>query len=240
MRPWPRPAEALDRSPLGGGRRARPRPSPPPRTSLAWRGEARSSTRRGPSGSAAEIRAGLARAPRRGPEARPHLVGPAPGRAEDRRRRTDPCAATALRASSGRRLLALLFAEREALLAAHRVAPLLLLDDVMSELDPQRRERLVERLARGRPGADHRRRRGVGAAARAASAVVRMPFDVVRVGRGMSRRRVPRPASEAFRAALRAGRSEDAPRGGAVGLGGGRRRAAGGRGATGFRTAGRR
>jgi DNA replication and repair protein RecF len=46
-------------------------------------------------------------------------------------------------------LLALLFAEREALLAAHRVAPLLLLDDVMSELDTERRERLVGRLATG-------------------------------------------------------------------------------------------
>ncbi|HSR94145.1 MAG TPA: hypothetical protein VLK56_04705, partial [Solirubrobacterales bacterium] len=46
-------------------------------------------------------------------------------------------------------LLALLFAEREALLGAHRVAPLLLLDDVMSELDPERRVRLVTRLSRG-------------------------------------------------------------------------------------------
>jgi DNA replication and repair protein RecF len=46
-------------------------------------------------------------------------------------------------------LLALLFAEREALLAAHRVAPLLLLDDVMSELDPERRSCLVARLGRG-------------------------------------------------------------------------------------------
>jgi DNA replication and repair protein RecF len=46
-------------------------------------------------------------------------------------------------------LLALLFAERDALLDARRVTPLLLLDDVMSELDPQRRERLVERLERG-------------------------------------------------------------------------------------------
>jgi len=46
-------------------------------------------------------------------------------------------------------LLALLFAEREALQAAHRSAPLLLLDDVMSELDPERRGRLVSRLARG-------------------------------------------------------------------------------------------
>lgn len=46
-------------------------------------------------------------------------------------------------------LLALLFAEREALLAARRVTPLFLLDDVMSELDPDRRGYLVERLARG-------------------------------------------------------------------------------------------
>lgn len=43
-------------------------------------------------------------------------------------------------------LLALLFAERAALLAARRVIPLLLLDDVMSELDPGRRDRLVRRL----------------------------------------------------------------------------------------------
>ena len=46
-------------------------------------------------------------------------------------------------------LLALIFAEREALMEARRVTPLLLLDDVMSELDPERRERLVERLTRG-------------------------------------------------------------------------------------------
>lgn len=46
-------------------------------------------------------------------------------------------------------LLALLFAEREALLGARRVTPLLLLDDVMSELDPGRRERLVARLDDG-------------------------------------------------------------------------------------------
>jgi DNA replication and repair protein RecF len=46
-------------------------------------------------------------------------------------------------------LLALLFAEREALRAARRVTPLLLLDDVMSELDPGRRERLVARLGDG-------------------------------------------------------------------------------------------
>ena len=46
-------------------------------------------------------------------------------------------------------LLALLFAERAALMQARRVTPLLLLDDVMSELDPSRRERLVARLLDG-------------------------------------------------------------------------------------------
>ena len=46
-------------------------------------------------------------------------------------------------------LLALLFAERQALLEARQVIPLLLLDDVMSELDPGRRERLVARLGDG-------------------------------------------------------------------------------------------
>jgi len=46
-------------------------------------------------------------------------------------------------------LLALLFAEREVLRDARRVIPLLLLDDVMSELDPGRRERLVRRLDDG-------------------------------------------------------------------------------------------
>jgi DNA replication and repair protein RecF len=46
-------------------------------------------------------------------------------------------------------LLALIFAEREVLMEARRVVPLLLLDDVMSELDPGRRDHLVERLQRG-------------------------------------------------------------------------------------------
>src|SRR4051794_6373918 len=46
-------------------------------------------------------------------------------------------------------LLSLLFAERRALLEARRTPPLMLLDDVMSELDPGRRELLAERLAEG-------------------------------------------------------------------------------------------
>jgi DNA replication and repair protein RecF len=44
-------------------------------------------------------------------------------------------------------LLALLFAERETLIAAGSPAPLLLLDDVMSELDPAHRDLLSSRIA---------------------------------------------------------------------------------------------
>ena len=74
-------------------------------------------------------------------------------------------------------LLSLLFAEREALLSARRVSPLLLLDDVMSELDSQRRERLVERLQRGGQALiSAAAEESVPAAAR--ERVVRMPFDV--------------------------------------------------------------
>ena len=46
-------------------------------------------------------------------------------------------------------LLALLLAERDELAEARGAAPLLLLDDVMSELDPSRRERLSEVVRRG-------------------------------------------------------------------------------------------
>jgi DNA replication and repair protein RecF len=71
-------------------------------------------------------------------------------------------------------LLALLFAERDTLLEARRVAPLLLLDDVMSELDPQRRDRLVGRLEGGGQAlisaADEE-----SVPSRALTAVVRMP-----------------------------------------------------------------
>jgi DNA replication and repair protein RecF len=76
-------------------------------------------------------------------------------------------------------LLALLFAEREALLAARRVAPLLLLDDVMSELDPDRRARLVGRLAGGGQAlitaADEE-----SVPTPALRCVLRLPFDVSR------------------------------------------------------------
>ena len=46
-------------------------------------------------------------------------------------------------------VLALLLAERSALVAAGRPSPLLLLDDVMSELDPVRREALISSAVAG-------------------------------------------------------------------------------------------
>ena len=52
-------------------------------------------------------------------------------------------------------LLALLLAEREAIAASRDVTPLMLLDDVMSELDRQRRQALVELLRGGRRSVGH-------------------------------------------------------------------------------------
>ena len=105
-------------------------------------------------------------------------------------------------------LLALLFAEREVLLTARRVTPLLLLDDVMSELDPGRRERLVARLDDGGQAlitaADEESLPAAGAGLGGADAA---PGPAER-GRRMSRRRAPRQAS----AAIRAARERAAPR----------------------------
>ena len=64
------------------------------------------------------------------------------------RREGRSCAPTARAASSVSALLALLLAEREELGAERGSAPLLLLDDVMSELDASRRERLATLLRR--------------------------------------------------------------------------------------------
>jgi DNA replication and repair protein RecF len=76
-------------------------------------------------------------------------------------------------------LLALLFAEREELLAANRVVPLLLLDDVMSELDPERRDGLVACLAGdGQALITAAAEESVPPSAR--RRVVRMPFEAPR------------------------------------------------------------
>ena len=91
----------------------------------------------------------------------PRLLGarPAPGRGRDRPRRPGGCASYASQGQQRSALLALLFAERDALLAERSEPPLMLLDDVTSELDPERRELLCERLvARRRAGARDRDR----------------------------------------------------------------------------------
>src|SRR5207248_10213618 len=46
-------------------------------------------------------------------------------------------------------VLALLLAEREAIASERAAAPLMLLDDALSELDVERRERVVARLSEG-------------------------------------------------------------------------------------------
>jgi DNA replication and repair protein RecF len=75
-------------------------------------------------------------------------------------------------------LLALLFAEREALLAARGAPPLLLLDDVMSELDRERRELLVARLSGGQSVVTAASEESVPGAA--LERVVRMPLRELR------------------------------------------------------------
>ena len=114
-------------------------------------------------------------------------------------------------------LLALLLAEREELAAERGSAPLLLLDDVMSELDATRRERLTSAPAPRRPGRDHddrararpgRRTRPTwsGSRSRTASCVRRSApaglasLDAARAAAGRSgvRRQGPRPVSFAL------------------------------------------
>ena len=90
-------------------------------------------------------------------------------------------------------------------------APLLLLDDVMSELDGERRERLSISARGWRAGADHARprqapsRRGSVAEAVWMPAARRRPPD----GGGLMGRRSPRPAAEAVRDARDRGRAGD-------------------------------
>ena len=80
---------------------------------------------------------------------RPQLLGPAPRRAEALRRRAGRCAATAPRASSAPACWPCSSPSARRCCEARRATPLLLLDDVMSELDPERRERLVRLLEGG-------------------------------------------------------------------------------------------
>ena len=100
-------------------------------------------------------------------------------------------------------LLALLLAERDVLADERGAPPLLLLDDVMSELDSGRRAAAGRPARVARPGARHddgpRARPGRGHAGRDAAA--RRRGDRARRGRGgarrMRHRRAPRPLSDA-------------------------------------------
>ena len=147
--PWPRPGPSWST----GWSRRWPRPTP----SVA--GPSAGASRRGLRGPVARRRAG--RGPGRGPR-RGAAPGRVPGRPPPRRpvaahRRPCPPAPTPPRASSARLALALR-------LAAHawsprpRRAPVLLLDDVFSELDPGRTEALLAPPP-ARPGPAHHRRR---------------------------------------------------------------------------------
>ena len=130
-------------------------------------------------------------------------------------------------------LLALLFAERDLLADRRGTPPLVLLDDVMSELDEARRERLAERLRDG------------GQAVLTATEPGHVPGAVGPAGRpprggpgigarghrdGRVRRLAPRPLAAALADDRRGGRAGHPARPRAVGLAGRRRRSRGRRG----------
>ena len=153
-----------------------PRGSPSSAAALGLEGESRAALR------AAQRRRERRRARRRAARA-PRLRRPA--RAHDPRARTStssrsrsttaPCGATARRASSARRCSRCCSASARRCSRSRGAAPLMLLDDVMSELDAERRE-LLDGAARERrrPGADHRDGAGPAPASRAPRAEVRV------------------------------------------------------------------
>ena len=191
-----------DRGPRRGGRRARRARSPRRRPSSAWRAARRSSTRRGPR--APPRRSAPASSERREQDLapRPQLLGPAPRRAEARPPAGARCAATARRASSAPPSSPCSSPSARRCWTARRVTPLLLLDDVMSELDPGRRERLVARLDDGGQALITAADEESLPPPRAGGRSVRMPPPQhAERRRRMSRRRAPRPAAAAFRAA---------------------------------------
>ena len=231
-----RPARRLGRDP-GRGRRGAGR-----RASRGGRRARRALRRRRPTelglegGARARVRAagaglggGDPRRPRRAARGRPAARPDARGARTSTSSSSPPpaarCAATARRASSARRSWPCSSPSATSCSRPAGSRPLLLLDDVMSELDPGRRERLVERLAARRPDADHRRRRGLAAGLGAGRASCGCRSRAERGGRGMT----PPPRSPAGRErparGARPGGAEDAAGGAAGGLGGGRRRA---------------
>ena len=83
-------------------------------------------------------------------------LGPAPARRLDRRPPAATCARSARRASSGRPCSRSCSPRRRCSTERRDEPPLLLLDDVLSELDPTDAACCVEQVAGPRPDADHR------------------------------------------------------------------------------------
>ena len=107
-------------------------------------GRGRVPCRRGAAGGRAR------RAPSAGPRPRLHRARASPRRPAAAQPRAASCGRTGHRVSSASRCSSLLLAERDALAAAERtVRRSMLLDDVMSELDGDRRERLADELRNG-------------------------------------------------------------------------------------------
>ena len=166
LAPWDGAVAQLGRGVAACARRLVRRCSSRSRQHLAALGGERArsrcaTSRTGPTtrpGSCAE----LAAPPRRATSsAAAPAAGPAPRRHRVRRRASATCAASARRASSARRVLALLLAEADLVHEVRGVRPLLLLDDVASELDRERARSACSRLLRGaRPDDRHDDRHG--------------------------------------------------------------------------------
>ena len=133
-----------------GGRRPAARRSPARASSSACPGAAELRYRpRSAAGGRRGARRRARRAPQRGPRARLHRARAAPRRAAARCSTGAPLRAYGSQGQQRTALLALLFAERELLAERRGRPPLMLLDDVMSELDSARRELLAELLRAG-------------------------------------------------------------------------------------------
>ena len=156
-----------------------------------------------------------------------HLARPASGRAGDRARRTTRCAATARRESSARRSWRCCSPSAVPCSRRGRSPPLMLLDDVMSELDAAPAIPAGDAACRGRPGGADRDR------ARPPTRRLRARRGGARAGRGsapraapaaccgVSPRRSPRPFAAALARRARPGRAADPAGRGPERLGGG-------------------
>ena len=181
---------AQARRAAGRAVRARWRPSSacPSARSCAYRPRSQRDERRG---AARRAR----RAPRRRPPARLHRARPAPRRAAARARAAGRCARSARRASSASACSRCCSPSARCCSSCAAAPPLMLLDDVMSELDAERRAAPGRAAARRRPGADHGHRAPSTCRAPARPGVVDDPRRARRAGGDGMSRRAPRRRS---------------------------------------------